>query len=68
MDICSESFLAIINVLAMCDFNLHFSVGFSHANICVGATDVWESIFKVRRMIFAVQCFITASVAQWCVT
>ena len=37
------------------------------ANICVGATDVWESVFKVRRMILAVQCFSTASVAQWCV-
>ena len=33
-------FLAIINVLAMCDFNLLFSLGFSHADVCVGATDV----------------------------
>ena len=30
----------------MCDFNLHFSLGFNHADIHVGATDVWESVLK----------------------
>jgi len=48
------AYLAIMNMQSMCDFNLHFSQGFSHTDVRVGPKDVWESVFKVRRMIPAV--------------